>query len=214
MRNGLFFAFAAAGILDGSLYYFVSAQLFRVVTLSSTLDNVVQAVILPARALLLTGILAICVIFVFALVAFLNFNAEMDAGTGPLCGDLMECFGCVMHNGSPNGSLTALFARYVMHKCSLAASNLLPQDATDGATYATAAGMKMAAFDLAFFTVVVIILTNFVFGILIDTFASLREQREAQEEQEQDYCFICSKPRGDWTNPAHVRGAPTALTAL
>jgi hypothetical protein len=187
VRNGLFFAFAFVGFINTKLYYFVSAQLFRVVTLSSTLDNVVQAVILPAKALVLTGILAVFVIFVFALVAFLDFNAEMDTGIDPLCSDLMECFG------------------YVMHKCSLAASNLLPEASTEGSTYASSEGMKMAMFDLLFFTVVVIVLTNFIFGILIDTFARLREEREEQEDQVDNYCFICSKPRGDWTNPAQVR---------
>jgi hypothetical protein len=183
VRNALFLAFAIMSLFGTHQYHFVSTQLFRVVALSPTLLNVFRAVVIPAKKLVLTGLLAMCVIFVMAIVAFLDFNTEMESEEGgALCTNLIECFG------------------YVLHKCSLAASSVLPESATNGISYASEPGLKMALFDLLFFMVVVIVLTNFIFGILIDTFASLREEREAQDEQTDDYCFICSKPRGAWVN--------------
>ena len=89
---------------------------------------------------------------------------------------------------------------YVIHRGSLGAAGILPEDSSFGADY-SGDGIKMAALDLGYFVVVVILLPNFIFGILIDTFARLREEREAHEDQVDNHCFVCSKQRGDWATP-------------
>ena len=46
-------------------------------------------------------------------------------------------------------------------------------------------------FDLTFFIIVIICLLNIIFGIIIDTFAALRDQRNELVEQIENNCFIC-----------------------
>jgi len=46
-------------------------------------------------------------------------------------------------------------------------------------------------FDLSFFIFVIICLLNIIFGIIIDTFADLRDKRNEFEELKNNKCFIC-----------------------
>ena len=51
-----------------------------------------------------------------------------------------------------------------------------------------------AAFDLTFFfIVIVIIIQNLIFGVIIDTFAALRAEKDHKEEVLKNTCFICGK---------------------
>ena len=45
-------------------------------------------------------------------------------------------------------------------------------------------------FDLLFFIIVIIILLNIVFGIIIDTFAELRDERKEKSRLLNTVCFI------------------------
>jgi hypothetical protein len=46
--------------------------------------------------------------------------------------------------------------------------------------------------DLAFFIIILIVLLNIIFGIIIDTFSELREEKKEKEEDIQEKCFICN----------------------
>ena len=50
-------------------------------------------------------------------------------------------------------------------------------------------------FDLLFFIIMIIILLNIVFGIIIDTFAELRDNRKQQSKQLNTIWFICGVDR-------------------
>ena len=53
-------------------------------------------------------------------------------------------------------------------------------------------------FDLAFFVVVTIGLLNLIFGIIIDTFSSLREKANEEHTLRQNKCTICGLTRQDF----------------
>lgn len=46
-------------------------------------------------------------------------------------------------------------------------------------------------FDLAFFFIVIIIVLNLIFGVIIDTFADLRNEKQQKEDILKNSCFIC-----------------------
>lgn len=46
-------------------------------------------------------------------------------------------------------------------------------------------------YDLLFFFVVIIIVLNLIFGVIIDTFADLRSEKQQKEETLRNTCFIC-----------------------
>ena len=49
-------------------------------------------------------------------------------------------------------------------------------------------------YDLLFFFMVIIIVLNLIFGVIIDTFADLRSEKQKKEEVLKTTCFIC----GGW----------------
>lgn len=46
--------------------------------------------------------------------------------------------------------------------------------------------------------IVIVILLNIVFGIIIDTFAELRDHKSLQEEDMQNVCYICNIERSEF----------------
>lgn len=46
-------------------------------------------------------------------------------------------------------------------------------------------------YDLLFFFIVIIIVLNLIFGVIIDTFADLRSEKQRKEEILKTTCFIC-----------------------
>ena len=53
--------------------------------------------------------------------------------------------------------------------------------------------MMRVIYDLLFFFIVIIIVLNLIFGVIIDTFADLRSEKQQKEEILKNTCFICSK---------------------
>lgn len=49
-------------------------------------------------------------------------------------------------------------------------------------------------YDMVFFFVVIIIVLNLIFGVIIDTFAGLRSEKQQKEEILKNTCFICGMP--------------------
>lgn len=48
-------------------------------------------------------------------------------------------------------------------------------------------------YDLLFYFIVIIIVLNLIFGVIIDTFADLRSEKQKKEEILKTTCFICGK---------------------
>lgn len=50
-------------------------------------------------------------------------------------------------------------------------------------------------YDLLFFFIVIIIVLNLIFGVIIDTFADLRSEKQQKELVLKNTCFVCGKFR-------------------
>ena len=46
---------------------------------------------------------------------------------------------------------------------------------------------------MIFFFIVIIIVLNLIFGVIIDTFADLRSEKQNKEEVIKNSCFICGE---------------------
>lgn len=51
-------------------------------------------------------------------------------------------------------------------------------------------------YDLLFYFIVIIIVLNLIFGVIIDTFADLRSEKQKKEEILKTTCFICCECHG------------------
>lgn len=48
-------------------------------------------------------------------------------------------------------------------------------------------------YDLSFFVLINVIILNLIFGVIIDTFADLRSEKNAKDENLRNTCFICGE---------------------
>jgi hypothetical protein len=56
--------------------------------------------------------------------------------------------------------------------------------------------MWRIAYDLSFFIVLIVIVLNLIFGVIIDTFGDLRNEKNEKEDVLKNTCFICGLERG------------------
>jgi hypothetical protein len=61
-------------------------------------------------------------------------------------------------------------------------------------------------FDVSFFALITVIFLNIIFGIIVDTFAELRDAKTAMEEDMNNKCFICAIDRSVFEKNSEVGG--------
>eukprot|EP00049_Salpingoeca_infusionum_P015665 m.306572 g.306572 ORF g.306572 m.306572 type:complete len:2556 (-) comp15925_c0_seq1:549-8216(-) len=154
---------------DGYFYWF---HLFHVTYGNDILNRVQQALLGRFSALLWVLSFLIVIIYGFTMLSFAFLREEYDIGEAFHCESLVECtvtnihWGFLLGEGIGGGlsvSETQPFPAFVLH----------------------------AIFDIAFFLLITIIGLNLVFGIIVDAFAELRDEKFQLESEFQTTCFIC-----------------------
>eukprot|EP01012_Entosiphon_sulcatum_P029895 TRINITY_DN3662_c0_g1_i1.p1 TRINITY_DN3662_c0_g1~~TRINITY_DN3662_c0_g1_i1.p1 ORF type:complete len:2350 (-),score=412.26 TRINITY_DN3662_c0_g1_i1:15-7031(-) len=158
--------------------FFYSLQLLSIVEWSPTLGNVVRAVTKNGKALLLTALFGLIMIYIFAFLGFWAFFTAFDNPDqfGPAnCDTLWHCllvqifFGLRFGGGIGDG---------------------MAQPAEVDGNWG-----GQSVFKFFFHVTLIIIFLNIIFGIILDTFSELRDNRYALEEDMTTKCFICGLDR-------------------
>ena len=155
--------------------WFYTFHLFKAITIFPQMLNVLKAVLLPSYSLLLVLALTVIVVYCFSILSFFNFKdltSEIDEIT------LWENFFSLCQHGVIDGRgfiLTGFQADYT--------------DSSD---------LFTVLLQFLFWLMIAIVLLNCVFGLMIDTFVTLREDQEKQKENLRSYCFICCLHRSEF----------------
>uniref|UniRef100_U3JMP8 Inositol 1,4,5-trisphosphate receptor n=1 Tax=Ficedula albicollis TaxID=59894 RepID=U3JMP8_FICAL len=196
------------GLFVHELFY--SILLFDLIYREETLFNVIKSVTRNGRSILLTALLALILVYLFSIVGFLflkdDFILEVDrlpdskakgwASWGPLalpsspeadpeqweraCDTLLMCIVTVLNHGLRNGG---------------GVGDILRKPSKDESLFPA-----RVVYDLLFFFIVIIIVLNLIFGVIIDTFADLRSEKQKKEEILKTTCFICGLERDKFDN--------------
>lgn len=89
------------------------------------------------------------------------------------CDSLIMCIVTTMNQGLRNGGGIGDILRAPSSKESLFVARVI--------------------YDLLFFFIVIIIVLNLIFGVIIDTFADLRSEKQQKELILKNTCFVCGK---------------------
>ena len=133
----------------------------------------------------MTALLGFILLYIYSAFAFVfvsdTFYDDMvHAGLlnrkgDSICMSMMHCFLSTINYGLRGGGGIGEF---------------LP---TQTSVEANAQGFYFrSAYDLSFFLLIVTILLNIIFGIIIDTFAQLRDENASRLRNEKTLCFICN----------------------
>uniref|UniRef100_A0A8D3D0M0 Inositol 1,4,5-trisphosphate receptor n=1 Tax=Scophthalmus maximus TaxID=52904 RepID=A0A8D3D0M0_SCOMX len=203
--------------------FFYSFLLFDLVIREETLLNVIKSVTRNGRSIILTAVLAIFLVYFFSIIGFLflkdDFRMEVDRLPAPgldpfpiicycgvaetcikdscplstpksapddddgierVCDTLLMCIITVLNQGLRNGG---------------GVGDILRRPSKEEPLFAA-----RVVYDLLFFFVVIIIVLNLIFGVIIDTFADLRSEKQRKEEILKTTCFICGLERDKFDN--------------
>uniref|UniRef100_A0A8D0AS33 Inositol 1,4,5-trisphosphate receptor n=1 Tax=Sander lucioperca TaxID=283035 RepID=A0A8D0AS33_SANLU len=200
--------------------FFYSLLLFDLVYREETLLNVIKSVTRNGRSIVLTAVLALILVYLFSIVGYIffkdDFILEVDLPftfdvTGPhvtstcvlfpqprhknckiiwpiinsydmerTCDSLLMCIVTVLSHGLRSGGGVGDVLRKPSKEEPLFAARVI--------------------YDLLFFFMVIIIVLNLIFGVIIDTFADLRSEKQKKEEVLKTTCFICGLERDKFDN--------------
>lgn len=166
---GLYFIFSFIGAFWFPLY---SLHLLDMSLRAPAVQNVLKAVTVNGKSILLTALLALTVIYVYSIAAFWFLRYTYDESEGLDCISQVTCLLSTFYWGIRSGGGIG--------------------DATSPLNYRDDDYAAKFVFDVTFFIIIIIILLNVVFGIILDTFGSLRDERNEIEEDIRTRCFICS----------------------
>lgn len=149
--------------------------LLEIIKRNSDMQNIVKSITINWAQLLKTAFLSIIVMYIYATIAFTyfpsNFSHDDNSDFKNYCNSLSACFSSTVYNGLRSGG-----------GIGDALGNLTIEDEKYWARF---------AFDLTFFIIVIICLLNIIFGIIIDTFAALRDKKNEFNDLIANNCIIC-----------------------
>eukprot|EP00127_Corallochytrium_limacisporum_P000736 Clim_evm22s25 gene=Clim_evmTU22s25 len=146
-------------------------HLTHIVHNNDLLRRVIQAVTKNGRSLLLVAFLTIVVTYMYSVWMFSVFRSIIDYTSGMRCATLGECFVSSISYGVRSGG-------------GLGEQLYPPSD--------QGIDTMRVVFDLSFFVIVSVIGLNIVFGIIVDTFQELRDEKWRVQEDMEGRCFVCS----------------------
>jgi hypothetical protein len=185
---------------------FYCLQLLSILQFSETLRKVVKAVVGPITQLSMTCFFGLLVIYIFMIIAFWAFPEDLNdhAGYYPddcsaddsctydgdgaqvyatMCNSMINCFALFLVNGLTTGGGIGEF---------------ISQELGNAPPISSQRTLFRYLFDLAFFVVVTIGLLNLIFGIIIDTFSSIREKAAEEAQIRENKCTICGVTRQEF----------------
>ena len=168
----LYMIFSILGIAYNPLFF--SLHLLDVLYRYPSLQNVIKSIVLPRKSLILTFILILILIYLFSIWAFLGFSEYFDGQ----CNTMIMCIKTTFDQGIKNGGGIGQFL-----------------DENDGPVSGAISIVLRFLFDDLFNIIIMIIMMNIIQGIIIDTFAVLREESERNTADRETKCFICGKDK-------------------
>lgn len=229
--------------------FFYSLLLLDIVYREETLLNVIRSVTKNGRSILLTAVLAVVLIYLFSIIAFIffkdDFLIEVDSLDSPeISKESAEILDLNNEDLILDNELFNQFCTSTSDECFTNKTDsdnntdlLLMDKATEEAADSDRErhcdslimciittlneGLRngggigdvlrkpssseplffaRVVYDLLFFFIVIIIVLNLIFGVIIDTFADLRSEKQQREEILKNSCFICGLERSAFDN--------------
>ncbi|XP_036426725.1 inositol 1,4,5-trisphosphate receptor type 1 isoform X2 [Colossoma macropomum] len=201
--------------------FFYSLLLFDLVNREETLLNVIKSVTRNGRSIVLTAVLGLILVYLFSIVGYIFFkddfilevdripNSTLEEGASMASGFLSEGT-CNVENGTcltvdaaeddverACDSLWMCMITVLSHglRSGGGVGDVLRKPSKEEPLFAA-----RVIYDLLFFFLVIIIVLNLIFGVIIDTFADLRSEKQRKEEVLKTTCFICGLERDKFDN--------------
>jgi len=156
---------SSSGGFNQPTYFYYSFLLLDIIFQSAMLQNVIKAVTIPARSLMLTALVGMIVMYNYAFIAFYKFRPDFG---DKVCTSIIDCTTTTIYQGMRSDIGSAL----------------------NGVDPNSSNWYSRFAYDLSYFIIITTVLMNVIFGIILDTFGSLRDATSEREEYMNNTSFI------------------------
>ncbi|KAK3103047.1 hypothetical protein FSP39_016030 [Pinctada imbricata] len=225
MYHIAFLSFSVLGLCVHEFFYSILA--LDIVVREETLQNVIKSVTRNWRSIVLTAVLAVILIYLFSIVGYVCFQDDFLMEVEPLViSDESNSNTTMDYCTSENcSSLSDTMKSYLLPKEVGEVSENGKQRVCDSLIMCIATSLNQGLrngggigdilrkpdikeplfiarlfYDLAFFFLVIIIVLNLIFGVIIDTFADLRSEKQQKDEVLKNTCFVCGLNRSAFDN--------------
>eukprot|EP00055_Hartaetosiga_balthica_P018162 m.129598 g.129598 ORF g.129598 m.129598 type:complete len:2620 (+) comp9461_c1_seq6:133-7992(+) len=179
---------------DDELYgtFWYSLLLMDIVFYNSTLWNVIQSVTRSGVSMLLTSLFALILVYMFSIIGYMYFQDDFIVDVD----NFMDSSGAVIEvdNISERACDTLAQCIIVTFNMGLRSGGGVGDVLRQGGQKEESYGMRVA-YDMAFFFILIVIVLNLILGIIIDTFADLRKEKQEKDDTRRNTCFICGLER-------------------
>uniref|UniRef100_A0A8C1C2I4 Inositol 1,4,5-trisphosphate receptor n=1 Tax=Cyprinus carpio carpio TaxID=630221 RepID=A0A8C1C2I4_CYPCA len=194
--------------------FFYSLLLFDLVNREETLLNVIKSVTRNGRSIVLTAVLGLILVYLFSIVGYMFFKDDFILEVNRISnGTLGNTFTQTYQSKSQSNvynfyvfiddveracdSLWMCMITVLSHglRSGGGVGDVLRKPSKEEHLFAA-----RVVYDLLFFFLVIIIVLNLIFGVIIDTFADLRSEKQRKEEILKTTCFICGLERDKFDN--------------
>ncbi|GFG38602.1 hypothetical protein Cfor_01649 [Coptotermes formosanus] len=205
--------------------FFYSVLLFDVVYREETLLNVIRSVTRNGRSIILTAVLALILVYMFSIIGYMFFKDDflLSVDQELLSTLVQECYLVAIHveqncdasdviSEQENLQVAVSGEEVKERSCDslvMCIVTTLNQGLRNGGgigdilrapSSAEPLFVARVVYDLLFFFIVIIIVLNLIFGVIIDTFADLRSEKQQKELILKNTCFICGLNRSAFDN--------------
>ncbi|XP_049881589.1 inositol 1,4,5-trisphosphate receptor isoform X2 [Pectinophora gossypiella] len=221
LYHALYLVFCLLGVCTHP--FFFSVLLLDIVYREETLLNVMRSVTRNGRSILLTAVLALVLVYMFSIVGYMffrdHFLVTVDTLDDDPLFDINKCSDDPASKYYGDAGACSKPSRFVsvggelrerscdsLIMCIVTTLNQgLRNGGGIGDTLRAPASSEplfvaRVVYDLLFFFVVIIIVLNLIFGVIIDTFADLRSEKQQKELILKNTCFICGLNRSAFDN--------------
>jgi hypothetical protein len=192
--------------------FFYALLLIELIVREEVLQNVIHSVTRNKLSIILTACLAIILIYYYSIWGYSFFSGDFLIETQPLSlPEDIKSTVCSANGNCPagNGPAEVLMERscdsllmclVTVLKDGIKSGGGISDVIRRPATYEPLFFMRVL-YDLSFFIVIiVIIIQNLIFGVIIDTFATLRAEKTQTDDMLTNTCFICGLHRTKFEN--------------
>lgn len=179
----VFYSVCSMVALIGNFYVLYPLFLFEIIFRFEDMRNVIRSVTSKWEQLLLTGILGMVIAFIYTLFGYYFlidsfWNDDFGENGENQCTSVFHCFLTIVSLGPrSSGGLGDMLVRE-----SYQDDNLLKFSVR-------------YIYDVSCFIIINLIWLNINFGLIIDTFAMLRDSKNKMENDQANVCFVCSLDR-------------------
>eukprot|EP01050_Picozoa_sp_SAG11_P000466 SAG11_NODE_14_length_26344_cov_14.209411_4_plen_754_part_00 len=173
--------------------FFYCALLLDILKREPELLSAMEAITKPISKIIKTFTLTLIIMYVFTIISFALFHEQFNDGAvkeDNMCNSVLQCLAFTSYHGLISSELWFAMGPGDLWPYQKYSASMDPE-----VNYLVTFSIRWMLDVLFFLLVGVILIGGVLFGIILDNFQSIRDEKETIMREHTNTCFICSQDR-------------------